>query len=356
MSIKTIWDVIVIGGGQAGLASGYYLKKKKLRFLILEASHEATGSWPRYYDSLKLFSPAQLSSMPGLKMPGHRTHYPLRDEVIRYLKNYAKTFDLPIQTNQRVIRIEKGDAFTIHTEAGDVYQTKAIINATGSFHNPFTPNITGREVFKGEVLHSSAYRNSDRFKDQRILVVGRGNSAVQIAVELAESSHTSLAVQQPVQLVNQKVLGIDLHFWIKAIGLDTFQFWRFGKQVPIPTAAADLGDYKARLEAGKPDQRDMFVAFHENGVVWPDGSEEKVDTVIFATGYRPGLMYLQEMGALDGEGKPLHTAGISHTVPGLYYVGLEGQRSFSSATLRGVGPDAKYVVRHIGRFLQRDEG
>ncbi|MCK0471009.1 NAD(P)/FAD-dependent oxidoreductase [Halalkalibacter sp. APA_J-10(15)] len=350
--MNKMWDVIVIGGGQAGLASGYYLKKKKLRFLILEASHGALGSWPRYYDSLKLFSPAQLSSMPGLKMPGHRTHYPLRDEVIQYLKNYAKAFDLPIQPNQKVIRIEKGNGFTIHTEAGAVYQTKTIINATGSFHNPFTPNITGREIFKGEILHSSAYRNPDRYKDQRVLVVGRGNSAVQIAMELTESSHTSLAVLQPVKLVNQKVFGIDLHFWIKAIGLDTFQFWRFGKQAPIPTAAADLGDYKARLEAGKPDQRDMFVAFTESGVIWPDGLQEKVDAVIFATGYRPGLTYFQEIGALDGEGRPLHTAGISQTVPGLYYVGLEGQRSFASATLRGVGPDAKYVVRHIGRFLQ----
>ncbi|MFS0722425.1 NAD(P)-binding domain-containing protein [Paenibacillus sp. 1P07SE] len=350
--MSTKWDVIVIGGGQAGLASGYYLKKKKLRFLILEANREAVGSWPHFYDSLKLFSPAQLSSLPGLKMQGKRTHYPLRDEVIQYLKNYAKTYDLPIQTNQRVIRIEKGDGFTIHTEAGDVYQTKAIINATGSFHNPFTPNITGREVFKGEVLHSSAYRSPDRYKDQRVLVVGRGNSAVQIAVELAESSHTSLAVLQPVQLVNQKVLGIDLHFWVRAIGLDAFQFWRFGKQAPIPTGAVDLGDYKAKLEAGKPDQRAMFVAFNENGVVWPDGSKEKVDTVIFATGYRPGLTYLQEMGALDGEGRPLHTAGISQTVPGLYYMGLEAQRSFASATLRGVGPDATYVVRHLRRYLQ----
>ncbi|MFS0728334.1 flavin-containing monooxygenase [Paenibacillus sp. 1P07SE] len=348
-----VWDVIVIGGGQAGMASGYYLKKNELQFLILEASGQVGGSWPYYYDSLKLFSPASLSSLPGLKIAGERSHYPVRNEVIQYLNDYAKNFHLPIRLNQKVTTIEKSEeGFEVSTSTGDVYLARTIINASGSFHSPYTPEIKGSDLFKGKVLHSSLYRNAEAFKNQRVVVVGRGNSAVQIAIELADSSHTTLAVLKPVHLVNQKVLGIDLHFWIKAIGLDTFPFWRFGKQAPIPAAAADLGDYKARLEAGKPDQRDMFVAFHENGVIWPDGSQENVDTVIFATGYRPGLTYLQEIGALNGGGRPLHTAGISQTVPGLYYVGLEGQRSFASATLRGVGPDAKYVVRHIERFLQ----
>jgi putative flavoprotein involved in K+ transport len=95
----------------------------------------------------------------------------------------------------------------------------------------------------------------------------------------------------------------------------------------------------------------MFTSFYSEGVVWPDGTKEPVQTVIFATGYRPNLYYLQSIGALDAEGKPLHTAGISLSVPGLYYVGLEGQRSFASATLRGVGPDAQFVVKRLLRHL-----
>lgn len=345
-------DVIVIGGGQAGLASGYHLQKKGLSFLILEASDQATGSWPHYYDSLKLFSPARLSSLPGMKIRGTGDHYPLRDEVIRYLQDYAKKFELPIRTNQRVTAVENSnDGFTIHTMTGDLFRARAIINATGSFHNPFTPEIKGREVFQREVLHSSAYRNPDKYKGQRVVVVGRGNSAVQIAVELADHSFTSLAVLQPVQFVNQKVLGLDLHYWVRAIGLDTFPFWRFGKKAPVPGSVADLGDYKAKLEAGKPDQRDMFTFFYPDGIVWPDGTKEAVDTVIFATGYRPNFSYLDSIGALDLEGRPLQKAGISVSVPGLYFVGLEGQRSFASATLRGVGPDAKYVVQKLdGKF------
>lgn len=351
--MSAIFDAIVIGGGQAGLVSGYYLKKNELQFLILEASEQATGSWPHYYDSLKLFSPARLSSLPGMKIPGVATHYPLRNEVIQYLKAYAQRFDLPIRTNQKVIAVEKSDnGFSIRTAAGDEYQTRTIINATGSFHNPYMPDISGREAFQGEVLHSSSYRNPDRYRGQRVVVVGRGNSAVQIAVELADSSHTSLAVLRPVQFTKTKVLGIDLHFWIRAVGFDTFPFWRFGKKPPSSSSVADLNDYRARLKAGKPDQRAMFTSFYSKGVVWPDGTEEPVQTVIFATGYRPNLTYLQPIGALDAEGKPLQTAGISLSVPGLYYVGLEGQRSFASATLRGVGPDAKYVVRKLLRYLK----
>ncbi|REJ11684.1 MAG: monooxygenase [Paenibacillaceae bacterium] len=355
--MSSVLDAIVIGGGQAGLASGYYLKKNGLQFLILEASGQSTGSWPLYYDSLKLFSPARLSSLPGMKMPGPATRYPLRNEVIRYLQAYAQRFDLPIRINQRVVYVEKSrNGFSIRTAAGNEYEARTIINATGSFHNPYIPAISGMENFQGEILHSSSYRSPDRFRGQRVVVVGSGNSAVQIAAELADVSHTSLAVLRPVRFMKTKILGIDLHFWIRAVGLDTFPFWRFGKKPPISRAVADLDDYRRRIQSGKPDQRPMFTSLYSEGVVWPDGTEEPVQTVIFATGYRPNLSHLQSIGALDADGKPLQKGGISTSVPGLYYVGLEGQRSFASATLRGAGPDAKYVVRKLRRYLAKISG
>jgi putative flavoprotein involved in K+ transport len=147
-------------------------------------------------------------------------------------------------------------------------------------------------------------------------------------------------------------LGQDLHVWIKAIGFDTFPFWRFGRKAPSPSSVIDLGLYQERLKEGKPDQRPMFTEFFTDGVIWGDGTKESVDAVIFATGYRPNLTYLEGLGALDSEGRPLQAAGVSSSVSGFYYVGLEGQRSFASATLRGVGPDAKYVVRKLLRQLK----
>ncbi|MCZ8515317.1 NAD(P)/FAD-dependent oxidoreductase [Paenibacillus filicis] len=348
--MKEVLDTIVIGGGQAGLASGYHLQKKGLRFLILEASDQAAGSWPRYYDSLKLFSPARFSSMPGKKFPGEPNGYPKRDEVIHYLQDYRAQYQLPVKPNQRVASVGRdGDEFTARTMTGDTFRARTIINATGSFHNPYMPAIPGQEAFKGRFLHSSEYRNPESFNYQRVVVVGRGNSAVQIGVELAEVSKTSLAVLRPVQFVKPRLLGQEVHFWVRVIGFDTFPFWWFGKTAPSSSGVNDSGQYKEKVAAGKPDQQPMFSSFYEGGVIWPNGTKEPVDTVIFATGYRPHLPYLAAIGALDAEGTPLHKAGISD-VPGLYYVGLEGQRSFASATLRGVGPDAAFVVGKLLRL------
>jgi putative flavoprotein involved in K+ transport len=345
--MKELLDTIVIGGGQAGLAVGYHLQKEGLQFLILDASDEVGGSWPRYYDNLKLFSPARFSSLPGMKFPGDPDGYPKRDEVIHYLQEYRTKFQLPIRANQRVAAVERDtEGFAVRSMAGDTFHATTIINASGSFHNPYTPTIPGQEIFQGRTIHSSEYRSPDPFRDQRVVVVGRGNSAVQIGVELAEVSKTSLAVLQPIQFVKQKVWGQDIHFWVRLIGFDTFPYWLFGKTAPSSSAVNDSGRYKEKVMAGKPDQQQMFTSFYEDGVIWPNGTKEPVDTVIFATGYRPHLPYLEAIGALEAEGRPIHQAGISN-VPGIYYVGLEGQRSFSSATLRGVGPDARFVVKKL---------
>jgi len=345
--MKEILDTIVIGGGQGGLATGYHLQKSRLEFLILEASNQVGGSWPSYYDSLKLFSPASVSSLPGMKFPGNMNRYPTRDEVIRYLQEYKNKFQLPVLVNQKVDLIEKNKiGFTVRTVSGDTFQAHTIINATGSFNNPFIPNIQGREIFQGKTLHSSEYRNTQPFHNQRIIVIGGGNSAVQIAVELSEVSQTTLSVRQPIKFVKQRFLGLDIHYWLKIIGFDTFPFWRFGRTAPRSNAVNDTGGYKDRISKGNPKQRLMFTSFYEDGVIWPDGEREPVDTIIYATGFRPHLPYMKLLGALDGQGMPLQKTGIS-IIPGLYFVGLEGQRSFASATLRGVGKDAEYVVKEL---------
>jgi putative flavoprotein involved in K+ transport len=348
-----VLEAIVIGGGQAGLASGYHLRKKGLRYLILEADEQATGSWPKYYDSLKLFSPARFSSLPGVKFPGDPNKYPSRYEVVSYLKDYKKHFELSVMTNQQIVCVEKNKKeFTVLTKAGEEFQSKTIINATGSFQSPFRPLIGGQEVFKGRIIHSSEYQKPDAFFNQRIVVVGRGNSAVQIAIELAGVSKTTLAVRHPVHLIKQKLLGKDIHFWIKVTGFDSFPFWRFGKTAPSSSSVIDLGQYSEQLAQGNPDQQPMFTSFYTDGVIWSDGRKEPVDTVIFATGYQNNLTHLKEIGAIDSNGQPFQVGGVSTSVQGLYYVGLEGQRSFSSATLRGVGSDAQFVVRKLVRYLK----
>ena len=180
------------------------------------------------------------------------------------------------------------------------------------------------------------------------VVVGAGNSAVQIAVELAGVAHTSLAVRSKIRLVPQRILGRDFHDWLKLI--DRLPLGKWFK-VGNTSFVFDTGRYRSALEQGKPNQRAMFQRFSQDGVVWADGSTEPVDAVIFATGFRPALGYLSSTAALQQD-QPLHRQGISTIVPGLYFVGLSGQRSIASASLRGVSADARFVVGHLRQYLK----
>lgn len=135
-----MFDTVVIGAGQAGLAASYYLQRAGMRFIVLEASDAPTGSWPHYYESLKLFSPAQYSSLPGYPFPGQASRYPLRDEVSAYLQSYAEHFQFSICFNQEVVRVEPGGSgFQVTTATGEQYQSRAIIAATGPFQQPALP-------------------------------------------------------------------------------------------------------------------------------------------------------------------------------------------------------------------------
>lgn len=352
------YDVIVIGGGQAGLATGYHLQRQGLRFVILEASAEAVGSWPRYYDSLKLFSPARYSSMPGLPFPGDPERYPARDEVVAYLRTYAQHFNLPVATNARVETVERqGSTFTVTTADGTIRQAQSVIAATGAFHRPFIPSLEGQERYTGQILHSSSYVTPQPFIGKRVLVVGAGNSAVQIATELARSTDVTLTSRDPVKFRRQRFLGRDVHFWLRITGIDTFNK-QFSGWNPLPKSGngvLDTGVYEAALKRGKPAYHPLFRRFTEQSVVWSDGTESVVDAIIFATGFRPNFPYLQGLGVLDEYGNAQHKGGISTAMSGLYFVGISGQRSIASATIRGVGDDAAHVIQHLKKGLKKAE-
>ncbi len=210
--------------------------------------------------------------------------------------------------------------------------------------------MPGRRDFTGQILHALAYRRPEPFLGQRVVVVGAGNSAVQIAVELAQGAQVSLAVRRPVQFVPQRPLGRDIHDWLRWLWVEQLPLGLFGR-LHSPRSVFDPSVYRAAFRRGQPDQRPMFRRFTPRGVVWSSGVREAVDSVIFATGYRPDLDFLRGTGALDAGGEPVQRLGRSVTVPGLYYVGLSGQRAYASATLRGADLDARAVVKHLTGFL-----
>lgn len=348
-----VTEVVVIGAGQSGLAATRALQDHGISPLVLEAGPEPAGSWPHYYDSLALFSPARYSAMPGLGFPGDPDHYPHRDEVVAYLRRYAATLGADIRTGTPVTSVEPGDrgGFLVHTATGQAIRARGVVAATGSFGNPHTPALPGQQRFTGRLLHVAGYRSADGHASERIVVAGAGNSAVQVAHELAQVASVTLATRHPVNFQPQRRGGRDLHHWLTSTGFDLLPpQWLhhyFGDRWVL-----DTGKYQHAVDTGWIGRRPMFTGFAADGVLWPDGTRERADTVLFATGYRPDLGYLRPLGALDGHGMPLHSGGISATHPGLVYLGLEDQRSFSSNTLRGVSRDAAHVITPLAAHVR----
>lgn len=343
--------VVIVGAGQSGLAGARAAQEAGLRPIVLEAANRPSGSWPNYYDSLTLFSPARYSSMPGYPFPGDPERYPSKHEVADYLADYARHLGVDLRTNTRVEAVEQREGgFLVHTKAESL-AADGVVAASGTFGRPFVPRLSGQEDFTGRCLHVADYQNPKEYAGQRVVVVGGGNSAVQVAYELADvASVTTLASLQPVSFIPQRTEGRDLHHWLEVTGFDDLPAPWLRRLVGQPLVL-DTGDYARALKSGAIEQRRMFTAFDGDAVVWPDGTEDRVDTVIFATGYRPNLDYLRPLGALTETGAPQHEGGISTTHLGLVYLGLEFQRSFASNTVRGVSRDADYVVPILASYL-----
>ncbi len=306
-------DAIVIGGGQSGLAAARALRARGLEPLVLEAGPEPVGSWPRYYDSLAAFSPVAHSAMPGLRFEGDPDHYPHRDEVVDYLRRYATTLDVDIQCHTRVTAVEQRGGFVVHTAGGEALTTAGVVAASGSFGNPHVPDLTGQDAFLGRQLHAADYRSPSMYAGGRVLVVGAGNSAVQIAYELATVATVTLATHQPITFFPQILQGRDVHHWLTTSGFDQLPpAWL--ARISATRFVVDTGDYQDALDSGLMDRRPMFTRLDGDTVVWTDGEREHVDAVIYATGYRPDLPYLDQLGALD-EGAPKHAGGHLHHPP-----------------------------------------
>lgn len=333
-------DAIVIGAGQSGLATAYHMKRSGIGFLMLEASAAPGGSWPAYYDSLRLFSAVRYSSLPGLKFPGRPGRLPLRDEVTGYLREYAEHFGFPIRTRTPVSEVERdGDGFVVRSERGHAWRARSVVVATGAFRTPHRPAIEGLERFGGPVVHSSQYRNPEPYAGRRVVVVGGGNSGVQIAAELAGHTDVTLATRGRIRFMRRRMLGMDTYFWLRWTGIERIRMLGRGAS-PV----MDTGGYLRMLRTGDLPHRRMFLRATPHGVVWADGREEPVDAIVLATGFRESFPFLESM-----PGAAAHRRGLSITVPGLAFVGRPGQNGLASATLRGSGRDAAYVTRAIRR-------
>lgn len=347
-------DTIIIGAGQSGLAVGYYLQRQEIDFVILEANPQVGGSWQHYWDNLQLFSTAKYSQLPGMNFPGHPQHYPTRDEVIDYLQDYAAHFNMDVRTNTPVKSIHREDGvFCVQTTTGQTFAGHTVVAASGPFTRPYIPDIPGYQDYQGHTLHSIEYTDATPFKGERVVVVGANNSAVQIGYELSAVADVTLAVRRKIAWWPKWFLGRNIFFWFHDTGFDMLPLGLFF-DLKDSKMVLDDGTLRRAVKDGKPDTRQMFTTFTPDGVRWADGQTEKVDTVLFATGFRRDNMpYLEPLGALGDDGRPMQRGGVSKAVSGLFFVGVFGQRAPASATLRGVGADAKKVSKKIRKYLGR---
>jgi putative flavoprotein involved in K+ transport len=346
-------DVIVIGGGQAGLSAGYYLQHTGLAFRILDAAPRIGDSWRNRYHSLSLFTPRSFSQLPGMTLSGDPEHYPTRLEFAAYLEAYASRFSLPVLTNARVTRLtSEGGRFQARLQDGTELRARAVIIATGAFQRTQRPALGSRFGSQVTQIDADAYRRPDDTPGGRVLVVGDGASGRDIAADLAATRETLLAVGKPRKLFPERILGRSVWWWLRKLGLmrvrPTSRLGRIMQRIdPFPDRGRSLG----ALQTSGVRVMTRLVDAEGHEALFADGSRCDIDAVIWATGYRDELAWLDVAHAVDDTGAPVHRSGVS-PVPGLYVLGRPWQRNRASALVMGAGRDAQILVTQLCEQLR----
>ncbi|WP_142270665.1 MULTISPECIES: ArsO family NAD(P)H-dependent flavin-containing monooxygenase [Streptomyces] len=347
-------DVVVIGGGQAGLAAGYHLRRLGLDFVILDAQAEAGGAWQHAWDSLHLFSPAAYSSLPGRPMPVQPGEtYPDARHVVGYLTDYEERYELPVRRPVHVEAVRRdGGLLRVETDCG-TWRTRAVISATGTWWRPFLPAVPGREDFTGRQLHTRIYRSPSPFAGQRVVVVGGGNSGAQIAADLAAHGGIDLtwATQRPPRYLADDIDGRALFDAASARRRaleegrsDTGGVASLGDIVAVPPV-------RAARDAGLLKAQPMFQRLTPDGVQWSDNTTAPADAVIWCTGFRPALSHLAPLSLRGARGHIATDGTRAVGEPRLHLLGYGDWTGPASATLIGVGRTAREAAHQIARRL-----
>lgn len=354
-------DVAVLGAGQAGLAVAYYLRRAGLRawtgYVLLDANPGPGGAWAHVWPSLRLFSPAEYSSLPGWPMPAPTGRgFPPAAHVVDYLTRYEDRYELPVHHEVRVTGVSRldddGDGrLLVQTTAG-VWAARVVVSATGTWGRPFVPFYPGIDSFAGRQLHSAQYAGPQEFVGQRVVVVGGGNTGAQVLAELSEAARTTWVTARPPTFLPDDVDGRALFMAATA----RRQALDAGR--PDPGGVASLGDVvmvppvREARERGVLVARPMFSRLTRTGVEWSDCTAEEADVVLWCTGFRPDLAHLAPLGLRGAAGRIPTTGTRALAEPRLYLVGYGDWTGPGSATLIGVGRTARETVADLTARLE----
>ncbi len=344
-------DVAVIGGGQAGLAIGYFLRQHGYRFVILERASELAPAWRERWDSLTLFTPRRYSALPGLPFPGGPDGYPTRDEVIGYLDRYAETFELPVELNSQVEQLEQGDDGRFRLAvAGRTLIADQVVVGTGPFQTPYVPKLS--EKLLGDLFqtHAVGYRKPGDLPEGTVLVVGGGNTGFQIAKELSATQKVVLSIGSQQKPLPQRVLGRDLFWWLtKTRLINKTVESRLGRK--LSTRDTLIGSSPREMtERYGVELKRRLVDAEGRQVRFEDGSELEADAVIWATGYRRDYSWIK-LPILDEDGRLHHHRGVTE-VHGCHFLGLTWQYTRGSALIGFIKDDAEFIAERIAEYQQ----
>ena len=339
-------DVIVVGGGQAGLAIGYFLTQQDLDFTILEAAAEPAAAWRARWDSLRLFTPVRYDSLPGKPFPGDPDSYPGRDDVITYLTDYAEHFDLPVELSSPVQSVKPTErGYLVETDVR-TYEADQVVSATGPFQVPYTPPIASGLHEAVVHFHSSEYRTPGSIPPGPVLVVGGGNTGFQIAEELSATHEVHLSIGSRQKPLPQRLLGRDLFTVLDRFGVmqksaDT----RIGRRLKANEDTLIGSRPRTLRRKHGVTMQPRATAAAGSRVSFQDGTHLDVSSVIWATGYRLDHSFVHAP-VFDDRGGLMHHRGVTQS-PGLYFLGLPWLYTRGSALLGWVKDDAEYLAGRV---------
>jgi putative flavoprotein involved in K+ transport len=350
---KFSYDTIIIGGGQAGLSTGYFLKRQRRDFVILDANDRIGDAWRQRWDSLRLFTPNQFNGLAGMPFPGPAHGFPTKDEMGNFLEAYAARYQLPVLTGVRVDRLSRTGGRFVLRGGDQQFEADNIVVAMASYQKARIPAFA-RELDPAIVqLHSSDYRNPGQLRDGTVLIVGAGNSGAEIALEVVRGHPTWLAGRDTGHVPFRIESGVAQLILIRLVLRGLFHrvlttrtpVGRKARPKMI-TKGMPLVRVKPQDLAAAGVQRVARVAGVRDGKpVLEDRRVLDVANVIWSTGYHAGFSWI-DLPAVEGE-EPRQERGVAVDVPGLYFVGQHFLYAVSSSQLHGVGRDAEHVARMI---------
>jgi putative flavoprotein involved in K+ transport len=341
------FDTVVIGAGQAGLAVGYYLARQHRNFVIVDAGERLGHSWDERWDSLRLFTPAHFTHLPGLRFPGPPARLPSKSEMAGYIRSYAARFALPVRLRWRVEVLSRHDDGYRISSAGRSLRVDRVVVATGPAMRPRIPDVARQLDPHTLSLHSVDYRNPGQLRDGVVLIVGAGNSGAEIALDVApthpvvlagrDTGRLPISIGGPIYRVMNRLLSSNTR-----LGRRFAANVNAGKGTPLvrvqPSDLEDAGVERAPRVVGQIDGRPELE----------DGRVLDVANVIWCTGYRPDYSWIA-LPHFPHDELPAHRRGAVIDHPGLYFVGLPFQHRMASSLVGGVGPDAKHIAGLIAR-------